>query len=76
MCCVGCIEPKQSGYAIYFLPLCIMVHLKKGSTNERPIGMTGIQQAVKMNAAKKDAKVVSQIADGVDLAEMRKRFLL
>jgi len=38
--------------------------------------MTGIQQAVKMNAAKKDAKVVSQIADGVDLAEMRKRFLL
>jgi hypothetical protein len=53
-----------------------MVHLKKGSTNERPIGMTGIQQAAKMRAAKKDAKVVSQIADGVDLAEMRKRFLL
>jgi len=44
--------------------------------NERPVGVTGIQEAAKMRALVKDAKIVRQIADGVDLAERRKDFLL
>lgn len=44
--------------------------------NDRPVGTTGIQEAARARALRKEAKLVKQIADGVDLAELRKGFLL
>lgn len=40
--------------------------------NNRPVGMTGIQEVAKARAMRKRIDKVNMIADGVDLAESRK----
>ncbi len=40
--------------------------------NNRPVGMTGIQEVAKSRAMRKRIDKINMIADGVDLAESRK----
>tara|TARA_R100000935_G_scaffold30959_1_gene51416 strand:+ start:1891 stop:2076 length:186 start_codon:yes stop_codon:yes gene_type:complete len=42
--------------------------------NDRPMGMTGIQQAANIKQAMKKVEKVNMIADGIELAEGRKGF--
>tara|TARA_R110000765_G_scaffold44467_1_gene92129 strand:+ start:112 stop:330 length:219 start_codon:yes stop_codon:yes gene_type:complete len=41
--------------------------------NERPVGMTGIQEASNLRRMKKDADKENTIAKGIELAEMREK---
>jgi len=43
--------------------------------NNRPTGVTGIQEAAGIKKAMKRAKKVSMIADGITLAEARENFM-
>ena len=42
--------------------------------NERPIGMTGIQQAANMKRIVKEDRKIKSIADGIERAESMKKF--
>ncbi len=42
--------------------------------NERPIGMTGIQQAANMKRIIKEDRKIKSIADGIERAESMKKF--
>ncbi len=42
--------------------------------NERPNGMTGIQQAANMKRIIDEDRKIKMIADGIERAEMRKGF--
>ncbi|MCP4552044.1 MAG: hypothetical protein GY834_08425 [Bacteroidetes bacterium] len=42
--------------------------------NERPIGMTGIQQAANMKRIIKEDRKIKSIADGIERAESMKTF--
>ena len=42
--------------------------------NERPNGMTGIQQAANMKGIIDEDRKIKMIADGIERAEMRKGF--
>ena len=42
--------------------------------NERPNGMTGIQQAANMKRIIDEDRKITMIADGIERAEMRKGF--
>jgi len=42
--------------------------------NERPIGMTGIQQAANMKRIIKEDRKIKMIADGIERAESMKTF--
>ena len=44
--------------------------------NNRPTGITGIQEAAQIKAMQCRARKVQMIADGVELAESRKSFML
>ena len=47
-------------------------YVKQGRLiNERPDGMTGIQQAARIRKMKSDAEKAEIIANGISLAEMR-----
>lgn len=43
--------------------------------NERPCGMTGIQEAAKIRKDMKYAKKVAMIAEGVSLGELKKNLM-
>ena len=48
------------------------LYVKQGRLmNERPDGMTGIQQAARIRKMKYDAEKAEIIANGISLAEMR-----
>jgi hypothetical protein len=48
------------------------LYVKQGRLmNERPDGMTGIQEAARIKKMKYDAKKAEMIANGISLAEMR-----
>jgi len=42
--------------------------------NDRPVGISGIQEAVEMKSSMKKIQKVNMIADGVELSEGRKGF--
>jgi hypothetical protein len=42
--------------------------------NERPVGMTGIQQAANMKRIIKEDRKIKSIADGIERAESMKTF--
>ncbi len=42
--------------------------------NERPVGMTGIQQAANMKRIVKEDRKIKSIADGIERAESMKTF--
>lgn len=49
--------------------------VKKGRLiNERPNGMTGIQQAANMKRIIKEDRKIKMIADGIERAESMKKF--
>lgn len=48
------------------------LYVKQGRLmNERPCGMTGIQEAARIRKMKHDAEKAEIIANGISLAEMR-----
>lgn len=42
--------------------------------NNRPVGTTGIQEAVMVRKQEHEAKKVSMIVKAIDIAEMQKKF--
>jgi hypothetical protein len=42
--------------------------------NDRPVGISGIQEAVEMKSSMKKIQKVNMIADGIELSEGRKGF--
>ncbi len=59
-------DPKMSDYVDG-------LYVKQGRLmNDRPNGMTGIQEAANLRRMKKDAYEADVIAKGIELAEMRK----
>tara|TARA_R110000803_G_C11889217_1_gene310721 strand:+ start:597 stop:809 length:213 start_codon:yes stop_codon:yes gene_type:complete len=58
------ITPRQEGYTV-----------KDGRLiNDAPDGMSGIAQAASMKRAVKNDRKVNQIAEGIELAENKKKF--
>jgi len=51
------------------------LNIKNGRLiNERPVGMTGIQQAANMKRIIKEDRKIKMIADGIERAEAMKKF--